>query len=66
MDPRAAIAWAGSQAELARRLRIKRASVSLWVANGRIPEPRACQIELISKGAVKVDPTMYQRPTEAA
>ncbi len=66
MDPKAAIAWAGSQAELARRLGIRRASVSLWVAAGRVPEPRAYQIQVVSKGAVKVDPTCYQRPTEAA
>jgi DNA-binding transcriptional regulator YdaS (Cro superfamily) len=66
MDPRAAIEWAGSQAELARRLGIRRASVSLWVAAGRVPEPRAYQIQVISKGAVKVDPSRYPRPTEAA
>ena len=66
MEPKAAIEWAGSQAELARRLGIRRASVSQWVAAGRVPEPRAYQIQVISKGAVVVDPTLYARPTEAA
>ena len=66
MEPKAAIEWAGSQAELARRLGIRRASVSLWVAAGRVPEPRAYQIQVISGGAVKVDPACYPHHTEAA
>lgn len=46
-----AVAWAGSKKELARRLGIGKAAVSTWGDN--IPEGRAYQIEVISRGKVK-------------
>ena len=66
MDPRAAIDWAGSQAELARKLDVSPAAVSQWVADGRIPKMRAYQIQVVSKGAVKADPAAYRDADQAA
>ena len=66
MKPEAAISWAGSQAELARRCGVSRPAVNQWVAEGRVPLTRAYQIQVISKGAVVVDPALYRHPIEAA
>jgi DNA-binding transcriptional regulator YdaS (Cro superfamily) len=66
MDPKLAIEWAGSQAELARRLGITRASISQWVSAGRVPEPRAYQIQVLSGGAVLVDAAAYRPDGKAA
>ena len=66
MDPRVAIEWAGSQAELARKLDVSQAAVSQWVAEGRIPKMRAYQLEVVSKGAVVADPAAYRDTEQAA
>lgn len=55
MDARKAVAWAGSQKELARRLGVTEGAVSQWVKAGRIPVMRAYQIQVISAGAVVAD-----------
>jgi DNA-binding transcriptional regulator YdaS (Cro superfamily) len=66
MKPTEAILWAGSQTELARRLGVTESAVSQWVAAGRIPELRAYQIQVISAGAVVVDPCAYRPGDKAA
>ena len=43
---------AGSQAELARRLRISQQSVNRWARKGRVPLDRLPQIERAVGGAV--------------
>ena len=43
------IGWAGSRAELARMLNVKRSAVTQWETDG-IPPARAIQIEEISGG----------------
>lgn len=66
MKPETAIDWAGSQAELAKRLGITPSAVSQWVSDGIVPEGRAYQIQVISAGAVRVDPADYRRSESAA
>lgn len=65
MKPETAINWAGSQAELAKRLGITASAVSQWVTDGIVPEGRAYQIQVISAGAVRVDPADYRRESAA-
>lgn len=66
MKPTEAIRWAGSQTELARRLGVTESAVSQWVSAGIIPELRAYQIQVISAGAVVVDPCAYRPDGKAA
>lgn len=66
MDATKAVQWAGSQRELARRLGVTEGAVSQWVTAGRIPELRAYQIQVISAGAVVVDPCAYRPDGKAA
>jgi DNA-binding transcriptional regulator YdaS (Cro superfamily) len=65
MKPETAIQWAGTQAELAKRLGISPSAVSQWVADGIVPEGRAYQIQVISAGAVRVDPHLYEKGAAA-
>jgi DNA-binding transcriptional regulator YdaS (Cro superfamily) len=53
------IAHFGSQAKVARALIITETAVSLW--KEIIPEGSAYKIESLTKGALKVDPTMYSK-----
>ena len=66
MDIERAIKWAGSQRELARRLGVTEGAVSQWATNGKVPELRAYQIQVISAGAVVVDPCAYRPDGKAA
>ena len=66
MNVQLAIQWAGSQRELARRLGITEGAVSQWLASGKVPEGRAYQIQVISAGAVVVDPCAYRPDGKAA
>lgn len=59
-----AIEWAGSKAELARRLGIYKQAVSSWGDN--IPEGRAYQIEVISGGKVKAASMLREPKSHAA
>lgn len=58
------VEWAGSKRELARRLGIGRAAVTLW--GKHVPEGRAYQIELLSGGQVKAADLLRDRKTHAA
>ena len=42
--------WFGSQARMARALKVDRAAVSAWVRAGALPPARAIQIEQLSGG----------------
>ncbi|CAB4137529.1 DNA-binding transcriptional regulator Cro [uncultured Caudovirales phage] len=44
------VEWYGSQAEMARSLKVNRAAVSLWLRIGVLPPARAIQVEQQSRG----------------
>ena len=48
--------------QLARMLGIGNQAIQSWVTNhgGKIPLPRACQIQVITGGRVKVDLSQYE------
>ena len=66
MKPDEAIRWAGSQRKLAEICDVTESAVSQWADRGLIPEMRAYQLEVLSAGTLKVDPTVYRRNSEAA
>ncbi len=47
------IDWYGSQANMARALKVDRAAVSLWLKIGVLPPARAIQVEKQSGGKFK-------------
>jgi transcriptional repressor of cell division inhibition gene dicB len=55
-----AIAHYGSMAKLARALKITVQAVSDW--GNLVPEGRAYQIQILTKGAIKVDRKAYIKP----
>lgn len=44
------VKWYGSQAEMARSLKVNRAAVTLWLKVGVLPPARAITVEQQSKG----------------
>jgi hypothetical protein len=56
----AVIAHFGSQAEVARFLHISRPSVSEW--GEVIPEGAAYKLQVLTAGALRVDPSLYAKP----
>lgn len=54
----------GGVSSVARILGIKPASVSMWPAI--IPKGRAYELEKLTKGKLKVDPSLYQKSQNAA
>jgi DNA-binding transcriptional regulator YdaS (Cro superfamily) len=59
-----AIAFFGSQAELARALRIKPPSIAGW--GDQVPKLRQLQIERLTKGKLRADPSILQPTQESA
>jgi hypothetical protein len=57
MRTQTAIEYFGSQAEMARRLRITAGAVTQW--GPVVPFLRACQIEHVSLGRCPVDDSLY-------
>lgn len=55
MTPQQAISHFGSQSKLAAALGLKQPSIAGWVTEGKIPEPRQYQIEIVSGGKLKAD-----------
>jgi len=45
----------GTQAKAAAALGIKQPSIAGWVANGKIPEGRQYQIQILTGGVLKAD-----------
>jgi hypothetical protein len=66
MDKTQAIEHFGSATNLAKALRISLQAVSLWDYTKPIPEGRAWQIEAITGGQLRVDPSVYRKHKEAA
>ncbi|SLK19914.1 DNA-binding transcriptional regulator Cro [Enterobacter sp. NFR05] len=58
------ISYFGGVSNLARILGISHASVSGW--GSVIPKGRAYEIQTITNDALKVDPTLYLKPSETA
>ena len=56
-----AIAHFGSQIALAKALGVTKGAVSLW--GEVIPEGSAYKLESLTKGALRVDPQLYTKPT---
>jgi DNA-binding transcriptional regulator YdaS (Cro superfamily) len=65
MDKLAAVNHFGTQQKLAEALGISQGSMSSWNPD-RIPLARALQIEKMTKGKLRVDMSLYQRPGRAA
>lgn len=60
-----AVQWAGTQNELARRLGMAQATVSVW--SEVVPYVRQLQIQRLSRGKLKADPlVMPKRRTAKA
>lgn len=47
------VEWFGSQAEVARTLKVSPSAVTQWLNSGAIPAQRAIQIEALTKGEIK-------------
>lgn len=58
------LSYFGGVSNLARVLGISHASVSGW--GSVIPKGRAFEIQTITKSALKVDPSLYEKPNETA
>ncbi|EFH7974186.1 hypothetical protein GJO14_06200 [Escherichia coli] len=58
------LSYFGGVSNLARALGISHASVSGW--GNVIPKGRAFEIQAITKGALKVQPSLYAKPNETA
>jgi DNA-binding transcriptional regulator YdaS (Cro superfamily) len=55
MSPDAAIQHFGSQTALAKAVGVVQPTVSGWRTDGKIPEPRQFQIEVLTHGKLKAD-----------
>ena len=60
-----AIEFFGSQAAIARALGIEPPSVSLWAEDG-VPVLRQLQLEALSGGKLRADPSILPAPQQAA
>jgi DNA-binding transcriptional regulator YdaS (Cro superfamily) len=56
------VEWFGSQAEVARTLKVSASAVTQWIQNGAIPAQRAIQIEALTKGQIKAVELVAQVP----
>jgi DNA-binding transcriptional regulator YdaS (Cro superfamily) len=56
------VEWFGSQAEVARTLKVSASAVTQWIQNGAIPAQRAIQIEALTKGEIKALDLVAQVP----
>jgi DNA invertase Pin-like site-specific DNA recombinase len=54
MTPEQVVEHFGGKAETAAALNVTRQVVYLWLKKQKIPEPRAYQIQVITKGKLKV------------
>ena len=56
------VEWFGSQAEVARALKVSPSAVTQWLNAGAIPAQRAIQIEALTKGEIKALELVAQVP----
>jgi len=59
MKTQTVIEYFGSQAETARALNVKPQAVNQWRDKGILPVGRAYQVQVITNGDLKVDPSLY-------
>lgn len=62
---RDAIKHFGSKSKLAEALGLNRSAISNWKGT-LVPRWRAFELEQITKGKLKLDPALYQKPAKAA
>jgi DNA-binding transcriptional regulator YdaS (Cro superfamily) len=62
---RDAIKYFGSKAKLAEALGVNRSAISNWKGD-LVPRWRAYELERITQGELRLDPTLYQKPATAA
>jgi hypothetical protein len=60
-----AIAYFGSEADLAAALGITRQAVNLWKAAGIVPKGSAYQLQVITSGQLRVNPKLYKTSASA-
>ena len=60
-----AIKHFGSVSELAQKLGVTDVAVYKWKGD-KVPKGRAYELEKLTKGKLKVDPALYQKPATAA
>jgi DNA-binding transcriptional regulator YdaS (Cro superfamily) len=58
MKPEDLLAHYKNQAAIARALDVEQPSVCVWFKNGSIPPIRQLQIEEVTRGAIKADPSI--------
>lgn len=68
MKTQDAIDYYETKAALARALKLTRGAITPWVEAGRLPKGRACELQLITGGQLKVDLSLYEdeQPESAA
>lgn len=68
MKTQDAIDYYKTQAALARAFKLTRGAITPWVEAGRLPKGRACELEIITGGQLKVDLSLYEddQPKSAA
>lgn len=59
-----AVKYFGSKKKLADALGLHRSAISNWP--DVVPRGRAFEIESVTDGKLKVDPSLYQKPANAA
>lgn len=64
MKKQIVVEYFGGPSAVAKALNISPASVSQWP--DLVPKWRAYQIEKITRGKLKLDPALYQKPATAA
>ena len=62
MDMRQALEWFGTKTAIAKALGVRPPSVTLW--GDRIPPIRQLQIERMTKGALRADDSILDRPAQ--
>lgn len=68
MKTQTAIDYYKTKAALAKALGLTRGAITHWSNDGFVPMGRAYQLQLITGGALKVDPSVYEgnQPQTAA
>lgn len=65
-----AVSYFGSKSKLAKAFSppLSKGSITHWTNDGRVPRGRAFELQMITKGALKVDLSLYEndQPKSAA
>ena len=66
MDPNSVVDHFGGVGKMCRALNVSREALRKWRMRGRVPRGRAYEIQVLTGGALRVDPSVYERPGEAS